>query len=322
MDENNEVQSFWGSQNGSDFEMLDPVRAIETYDLGFQDYKNVPLPKRPVQSATHDWTNTNKAAVSAHVNAMRVYDFYNSILFRDGIDGKGMTLVSVINCIHPHDHPPPEWHQAKYYSDKMWYGQKHDTTTGTLTSYSKYLDVIAHELTHGVTKFTAGLIYVNESGALNESFSDIFGIIIKNWYLVGPNSSVIRWNWEIGTGLMPNGEPLRDLSNPSRTEDPSHMKDYLHTSNDNGGVHTNSNIHNMAVYNVLTAKGSQGQHIFSAIDVAVLYYLCLERLNRTATFSKTKQVLVDVAKTYYAGVPDMNQKVKYITQAYDDVGIS
>src|SRR5215204_1320527 len=172
IDENNEVQSFWGYKDRTGFEMSDPIRAIKTYDLKLQDLETTSLPNRPIQSASHDWNDTNKAAVSAHVNGMRVYEFYNSILFRNGIDDNGMTLISIINCTYPREQTPPDWDNAVYYDNKMWYGQNHAPTSGTLSSYAKHLDVIAHELTHGVTAHTSGLIYSYQSGALNESFSD------------------------------------------------------------------------------------------------------------------------------------------------------
>ncbi len=192
-----------------------------------------------------------------------------------------------------------------------------------MRSFSRFLDVIAHELTHGVTEYTSSLVYQDQSGALNESFSDIFGVIIKNWYLVGPDSDVGSWNWEIGSGLGNGGLPLRDLSNPTRTGDPDHMDQYLVTTQDSGGVHTNSGIPNKAAYNLLTATDDQGQRVFPARDVAILYYLTLSRLNPLATFQKTLQVLLDVAETLYAGDPaERDAKRAHIRQAYEKVGIT
>ncbi len=318
--EGGSIYEFWGRQAAEGFEMSDPLRAVKTYDQRLADVM-APLPTGPVQNVTNDWAGGNRAAVSAHVNATRVYDFYKSVLMRDGIDDKGMDLASVVNCTYSDDEPPPEWHNAVWYQNRMWYGQvkEHD---GTLRSYSRFLDIIAHELTHGVTQYTSDLVYRYQSGALNESFSDIFGVIINNWYVVGPDSDVEQWNWEIGPDLGPNGLPLRDMSDPTRTDDPDHMDDYLVTSADSGGVHTNSNIHNKAAYNVLTVRDEQGQHVFTSREVAVLYYLCLSRLNSWAKFSDALEELVNVVTTYFAGDPDREQKIGYIRDAYARVGIA
>jgi bacillolysin/neutral peptidase B len=321
LDELDAVGEFFGQQAGTKFQMDDPLRTIRTFDLKLKDIESVQLPKTPVRHSTSDWRKTNRAAVSAHVNATRVYDFYNGVLMRDGIDGKGMELVSVVNCTYAEDEGPPQWHNAVWYDNRMWYGQD-EGSSGKLRSFARFLDVIAHELTHGVTDHTSNLVYRDQSGALNESFSDIFGIIIANWYRVGPDSNVDAWDWELGAGLGENGLPLRDLSDPARTGDPDHMDDYLNTNLDSGGVHTNSNIHNKAAYNVLTAEDRNGKRVFSPRDVAVLYYLTLIRLGMLATFSDALEALSEVAKVYYAGdTTERDKKVKLIQKAYKAVGI-
>jgi Zn-dependent metalloprotease len=157
---------------------------------------------------------------------------------------------------------------------------------------------------------------------LNESFSDIFGIAIANWDPTNPDRDVVAWTWQLGQGLGGGGKPLRDLSNPKVTNDPDHMKDYLHTPHDNGGVHTNSNIHNKAAYNVLTVTDGAGKRVFRPMEVMELYYLCLTRLSSLATFSDTLQALLDVASVYYAGDPAKRQvRSQHITDAYRKVGI-
>lgn len=288
IDEDGAALTFWGNLNNVSFELFDPIRRIKTFDFGFKDIDADPFPATVIANSQAMFQS--KAAVSAHVNATRVFDFYKSILLRDGIDDKGMDLISAINCTYPNHEHPPEWRNAVWYDNRMWYGQV-ALTNGGFQSFSRYLDVIAHELTHGVTEYTANLIYRNESGALNESFSDIFGIIIKNWYLKDPDSGA-HWNWKLGCGLGHLGRPLRDLSDPTRTHDPAHMNHYVKTFSDNGGVHTNSNIHNKAAYNLMTAKDSSENYIFTPREAATLYYLALTRLSRTADFS---------ARTYYAG---------------------
>jgi bacillolysin/neutral peptidase B len=322
IDELGQPCDFWGSKVVAGFQMHDPRRFIKTYDHEGKDLDIDPLPAEPVSSPGSDWDDNNTPAVSAHVNATRVYDFYNGVLLRDGIDDKGMDLVSIVNCTFAYAEDPPEWHNAVWWDNRMWYGQFKDAN-GDLRSYSQFLDVIAHELTHGVTEHTSDLVYQDQSGALNESFSDIFGVIIHNWYTVGENSDVDDWNWEIGPGLGGGDLPLRDMSDPTRTGDPDHMDDYEYTSDDNGGVHTNSNIHNKAAYNLLTARNDEGERVFTPKEAAELYYLCLCRLSSLATFSDVLAGLEDVAKVYWAGFAEERQeKIAHIRDAYERVGIT
>ena len=114
--------------------------------------------------------------------------------------------------------------------------------------YAAPLDVTAHEVTHAITERSAGLVYQGESGALNESISDIFG------------SNLDPDDWEIGEDL-PNGA-IRDMAHPEDFDDPGHVDDYVDTDNDHGGVHTNSGIPNKAYVNMVEGIGRDAsQHI-------------------------------------------------------------
>lgn len=128
------------------------------------------------------------------------------------------------------------------------------------------VDVIGHELTHGVTQYTANLDYQGQSGALNESVSDVFGVLIKQ-YALGQTAD--QADWLIGADLLgPNvtGKALRSMKAPGTAYDddvlgkdpqPAAMKDYVHTTDDNGGVHINSGIPNHAFYLFATAVGGK-----------------------------------------------------------------
>ena len=209
----------------------------------------------------------------------------------------------------------------------MWYGQI--TRDGRLVSLSRYLDVIGHELTHGVIETTSNLVYATQSGALNESFADVAGVIINNWYTAPDRHDVDTWDWEIGRGLRSDGRPLRDFADPSRTGHPAHMDDFRPLGpgerpdrfNDQGWVHFNSNIHNKAVHNLLTMK-KNGARVFSVEDVAVLTYLGMARLAPLATFADALQAVVDVAQTYFGGDPTKKEKIDAIREAYKLVGIT
>jgi bacillolysin len=307
------------------FVLHDPLRKLKTFDLGIHDYWEQ-LPANPIQANGPPPLQFSPAAISAHANAAHVHDFYATILSRNGVDDQGMYVLSIINVTDSRHDAPPTWKNAVWYDGKMWYGQDRDPA-GNLASFARYLDVIAHELTHGVTQYTAKLIYRGQSGALNESFSDIFGILVNNWLPDGNGGFHFRdlgqFDWRLGPGLGGAGGPLRDLSNPRATGNPDHMRDYLETNADEGGVHTNSNIHNKAAYNLLTAKDAAGAWIFSPKEAAILYYLCLSRLPPTADFSRVRESLLDAAKTYYepqsAGARQI--KLDAIRGAYDKVGI-
>src|SRR5262249_20265277 len=155
-----------------------------------------PAPDNPIRAQGNPLPFT-AAAVSAHANAAHVHDFYRSVLARTGVDDRGIYVVSVINVTDTSREPPPTWHTAVWDQNKMWYGQDNDGGGG-LRSFARFLDVIAHELTHGVTQFTSDLVYRDQSGALNESFSDIFGVLINNWRLEGGFNAIGNFDWQIG----------------------------------------------------------------------------------------------------------------------------
>ena len=213
LDDEGNAQLFFGLPTKNAFLLHDPSRFIRTHDLRGGSIDDAPVPRNPVSSPKFDFAGTNTAAISAHVNSGFVFDFYNSVLIRRGVDDQGMEVVNVVNCTSPADERPPQWGNAVWWNKKMWYGQMVDGPDKR-RSLARYLDVIGHELTHGVTETTSNLVYRDEAGALNESFSDIFGVIINNWTKrrgVDPR----QWDWEIGSGLGEKpGNPLRNMKNP------------------------------------------------------------------------------------------------------------
>jgi Zn-dependent metalloprotease len=200
----------------------------------------------------------------------------------------------------------------------MIYGQR--KVGGALRSYALALDVVAHELLHGLTENTARLEYRFESGALNESYSDIFGIIVANRGV----QNLDDWNWEIGEDLTETGIPLRDMRDPTKYAQPAHMQDFvrLPESDDHGGVHTNSGIHNKAAFNVLNAKTASGSNLFTPVDVARLYYVALVvHLSRTSSFNDCLAGVILAAKSMFASDPQLQEKLDGIKNAYSAVGI-
>src|SRR5262249_55519787 len=155
-------------------------------------------------------------------------------------------------------------------------------------------------LTHGVTSKSSNLMYRDISGALNESFSDIFGVIIANWY-PGEPQALSTWRWEIGAGLGASGRPLRDFSDPARCSQPDHWSQYwrLPATQDYGGVHIYCGIHNKAIHNLLTETDLRNSLTFPTKEAALLLYLTLIRLTPTSNFSDCRRTLESVARAYY-----------------------
>jgi Zn-dependent metalloprotease len=173
------------------------------------------------------------------------YDFYARVFGRNSIDNRGLTLRSTV-------HFDVDYDNAFWNGRQMIYG---DGDGRLFNRFTVSLDVIGHELTHGVTQHEAQLLYRGESGALNESMSDVFGSLVKQWTR---NQRADEADWLIGEGLFTkavHGRALRSMKEPGTAYDdpvlgkdpqPGDMAHYVHINSDNGGVHINSGIPNRA----------------------------------------------------------------------------
>lgn len=261
----------------------------------------------------------SQSADNAYDELGSVRKFYKEKLGRNSIDNAGLNLVANVNFGF-------QFNNAFWDGVRMVFGEGDGVI---FKDFTGDIDVTGHELTHGVTQYTAGLNYTaDQTGALNESFSDIFGVIIANYQnavaMKADPNDLSLWTWEIGAGLASGGGPLRNFKDPTKTGDPDHKSKYVvkPANADAGGVHTNSNIHNKAAYNVLTAVDAAGNRVFTVIDVAKLYYYTLTRLSVFATFLDTRTTLKSIAKTIWAGNPPLAQaKCDAIDAAYDATGI-
>jgi bacillolysin len=188
------------------------------------------------------------AVVNAtHANTGAVYDYYQGTHARDSYDAAGHTMRSTV-------------HFGSDYNNAFWCGDLCAAEFGSLVDgeqmvygdgdglvfspLGQALDVAAHELTHGVIDAAAGLQYFEQSGAQNESYADVFGVMVD------------RDDWLLGEDAYTPGTPgdaLRSLADPTVFGQPAHMDDFVHTVYDNGGVHINSGIPNHAAY--LTSEG-------------------------------------------------------------------
>ncbi len=317
------TRNFYGISGGGNYLLSDPIRNIRTFDLLSQNLDAVPAPKIPAVPIAHssiDLGASKQAAVAAHFNTTLVFDFFNDVLKRNSVDGKGMMLVSVVNVYSSdgNNEPHPTWRNAMWWQKVMWYGEVGGK------SLAAHLDVIAHELTHGITESTSRLIYRDLPGALNESFSDIFGVIIHNWYPASPEP-VVTWNWQIGAGLDVGGGPLRDFANPALAGQPDHFSQYhkLPIQKDNGGVHIYSGIHNRAIYLLLTQTDSNGLPAFPVSEAALLLYLTLTRLAPTSNFSDSRRTFENIVQTYYQADPATAAiRLKAVADSFNAVGIA
>jgi Zn-dependent metalloprotease len=302
------------------WKLVDEELNVHTYDFAFHDLDadESKLPGTSVGSPPEPW---NPSAVSAHANAVEVVLFLRKVLKREGLDNRGGPVISSINCCYGAHGGGREWHNAAWIGTQMVYGQR--DVNGTLRTYAVAKDVVAHEILHGLTDHTARLEYAAMSGALNESYSDIFGILVSNL----SNPDVGTWNWEMGEELDDSGIPIRDMREPSKFDQPEHMDDYeflpVGPRTDWGGVHINSGIHNKAAYNLLTSRGADGHFIFDPREVAALFYIALtQHLSRTSKFIDSRRGVELAGRTLFRRDPRKNEKLAAIGRAFDAVGIS
>ncbi len=214
---------------------LDPVLMSDSDDV----WDLVQGPGSPSQAA----------AVDAHYYAGVVDDFYQDTFGRDSIDDNGMQILSLV-------------HYGNRYCNAFWNGAYMTYGDGDgkgCLPLSGGLDVDGHELTHGVTDFTSDLIYENESGALNEAFSDMMGNTIEFYAEENSLDPAGEPDFRIGEDVINADTParagFRNMADPGEFGDPDHVVDKYTGTADGGGVHTNSGIANHAYY--LTAMGGQ-----------------------------------------------------------------
>lgn len=240
------------------------------------------------------------------------FNLYWDVYRRNSINNNGMDLIATV-------------HFGDHYNNAFWNGRQMVFGDGDGTIFNRFtiaIDVMGHELTHGVTSATAGLEYHDQPGALNESMSDVFGSLVKQRSL---GQTADQADWLIGAGMWVagiNGVALRSMRAPGTAFDdpiigkdkqPDHMSRYDHTTLDHGGVHINSGIPNKAFFLVATALGG------NAWDVAgnIWYRTLLDsRLSATAQFQDFATLSADNAyKLYGATVRSA------VVQAWHDVGI-
>ncbi|MET7679835.1 M4 family metallopeptidase [Streptomyces sp. NPDC005423] len=249
----------------------------------------------------------------AYAGLGATFELYLKAYGRDSIDGSGLPLDASV-------------HYGVNYDNAFWNGEQMvfgDGDNELFLDFTIPLDVIGHELTHGVTQYTANLTYYGQSGALNESVSDVFGSLIKQYAL---GQSAAQADWLIGAGLLAprvHGVALRSMKAPGTAYDdpalgkdpqPATMKDYVRTGRDNGGVHLNSGIPNHAFYLVAEALGGNAWERAGQVWYDVLTG---GRLEKDALFADFAQLTVEAAKARY----HEGDELQAVLKAWEQVGV-
>ena len=249
--------------------------------------------------------------VSALYTSGKVYDYFKTVHNRNAIDNQGGTMNVVVNFKANYDN-------AFWNGQYMVFGNGDGTTFSDLTGAA---DVTAHEMAHGITEWSANLLYENQSGALNESFSDVFGTLFEFW-LEGAGG-----DWLMGEDVFTPGtagDALRSMSDPggaavpAGSRQPSTMSQYVNLPNteagDFGGVHTNSGIPNKAFYLFATAAGMTKE------DAGRVYYRALTTyMTKNSQFVDCRLAVIKAAEDLFGGAG--NAKVLAAAAAFDAVGI-
>jgi bacillolysin len=325
-----------GKATANALDLLNITRTINTYQVGTQYYlidgsrdifasSAADLPDNPdgviwtidafntsperenefkydhVKSGNNTWSN--KTGVSAHFNGGKAYEYFRDTHNRKSINGQGGNIISLINVTDEND---ASMGNAFWNGQAMFYGNG----DGSFKELARGLDVAGHEMTHGVIQSTANLVYQGESGALNESFADVFGTMIdrEDWLM---GEDVVK------TTAFPSGA-LRSIQDPHNGQSPGNFNkgwqpriysERYTGSEDNGGVHINSGIPNWAFFKFATAVGKD--------KAEKVYYRALSNyMTKSSKFTDCRVAVVKAATDLYGAT-----EVAAAKKAFDEVGI-
>ncbi|MBO7937773.1 MULTISPECIES: M4 family metallopeptidase [Streptomyces] len=250
----------------------------------------------------------------AYAGLGATFELFLKAYRRHSIDDDGLPLDATV-------------HYDEGYNNAFWNGEQMvfgDGDGEIFVDFTNSIDVIGHELTHGVTQYTANLTYYGQPGALNESMSDVFGSLIKQYSL---GQTAAEADWLIGAGLLApavTGSALRSMKAPGTAYDddvlgkdpqPATMDDYVRTGRDNGGVHINSGIPNHAFYLVATALGG---HAWEKAGVIWYDVLTGGELSSRALFTDFAGLTVKAARERFG---DGGDELRAVEKAWEQVGV-
>ncbi len=290
----------------SQFNLNDPAGAIWTIDAKNSNPNNIIWDQIKTSSNTFA-----KNAVSAHYNAGLAYEYFANTHGRNSINGKGGTIISLINV---NDENGGGLDNAFWNGEAMFYGNG----AQAFNPLAKGLDVGGHEMSHGVIQSTANLAYEGESGAINESFADIFGAMID------------RDDWKIGEDVVklnvfPSGA-LRNMSDPHNGApandfkwQPKHVNEQYKGNQDNGGVHINSGISNYAYYLFVQEIAKTSNEEQAKKTAEKIYYKALSQyLTRSSVFKDLRIAVEQACIDLHGNNSSIHNAAK---KAFDLVGI-
>jgi Zn-dependent metalloprotease len=278
------------------------------------DMKNRPpafLPGRLARSEGEKAVR-DRAVNEAYAGTGHTWDFYRRVFGRSSLDGKGMSLISSV-------------HVGKGYNNAFWNGKQMAFGDGdgkTFTGFTRSLDVIGHELAHGLVAHTANLEYRGEPGALNEHFADVFGILVGQWRR---DETAGRTTWIVGAEIMGpavKAKGLRTFTAKKAFQDdpllgtdpqPKHMDDIYRGTADRGGVHINSGIPNHAFY--LTARKIGGRAWERA---GRIWYATLLRIGPETDFKGMAAATLQAARELF---PRSRRTMKAVAEGWNAVGV-
>ncbi len=251
---------------------------------------------------------------SAYDHSGDVYEFYSGFIGADSYDNKGAKLISTVHLAQASGAP---------YENAYWNGKQMVFGNG----YPKALDIVGHELTHAYTEHTSGLVESGQSGALNESLSDIMGVTIEM-------NKTKEVDWQVGEDLPEGGGPIRNLAKPGEFHelagagdnhpDPAKLAEWVATCLDNLGVHINSTITSHAFYLAavnISASLEVGIQEAAEVTSTIFYLGFTEYLkgNPTATLEDARAATLKAAEEYLG---KGSQEYKAIEAAFGEVGLN
>jgi Zn-dependent metalloprotease len=285
-----------------------PASIREVYD----GQKKAALPGKLVRGEG-DPPSNDPVVDEVYEGAGSVYDLCLDIYRRNSLDGNGITIVATV-------------HHRRNYNNAFWNGQQiaFGDGDGNLFQTFAVLTVIGHELSHAIVQYSGGLFYRDQSGALNESFADVFGSLTEQYK---NKQTVSEASWLVGENIFGpniNGVALRSMKAPGTAYDdyilgkdpqPYHMSLYVNTSSDNGGVHINSGIPNQAFYLLAQYLGG-----YAWEKAGHIWYDTMQAINNpSATFVEWADKTVEMAwDKFGAGSIEMQMT----RRAWKLVGIS
>jgi Zn-dependent metalloprotease len=311
--------------SGSSHQLISTDKRQATYDA--QNRKKLPGTLFVDPNSDGLWNLAGRtspgqpAGVDAHYYANLTDDFYQKVFGRNSLNDKGMQMVSTA-------------HFGKNYNNAFWNGSQMTYGDGDGTTFIEFsggLDVATHEFTHGVTDFTSELVYQGESGALNESFSDMMGNSIEDY---AKTNGLDGWpaDWLIGEDIYltkDDAPGFRNMADPFEDEDPDYYTERYTGKKDNGGVHINSGIPNHAYYLAVNGGKNAGEARkhphegplvigIGLADAEQIFYTGFTSLSSTATMSEARATTVKTAEALY-GVG--SQQAISTRDAWEAVGV-